>query len=91
MMMNALMMSDRVRRFVDLRTGGVAGLSGLDDPEGLLDDLISWSRGERRIDDPVSRDDLVRVFVGLARDQKNSEEAIASVAAAAVQLLVGNR
>jgi hypothetical protein len=83
--------TDRVRRFFELRVAGVGGLSGLDRPEGLLAELISWCRGERRIANPVTKDELIAVFVELTRAQKNSEEAIASVAAAAVQLLVGNR
>jgi hypothetical protein len=87
-MMNA---DDRVSRFVELRNGGVAGLHGLDCPDLLMDESISWCRGERRLDDPVSRDDLVRVFVGLASGRKDAIEAPANVAAAAVQLLVGNR
>jgi hypothetical protein len=50
-----------------------------------------WCRGERRIGDPVSRDELSHAIVGLARAQKDPEKALASLAAAAVQRLVAQR
>jgi hypothetical protein len=82
---------DRVRRFVGLRKGGVAGVSGLDDPEGLLADLLSWCRGERRIASPLSTDDVTRAIVGLAIGQKDAIEAVASLAANGVQCLAAER
>ena len=82
---------DRVRRFIDLRRGGVAGVNGLDHPERLLDEAISWCRGERRIDDPVSTADLTRAIVGLASGQKDAVGAVASLAASAIQGLAAQR
>ncbi len=72
----------RVRRFVDLHTGE------LDRPERFLDEITFWVKGERRIANPVSRDELTRAIIGLARAQKKPEEALASLAAAAVMRLV---
>jgi hypothetical protein len=87
----AVTADDRVNRFVDLRKGSVARLNGLDRPEALLDEVTTWCRGEQRLGEPVSRDELVRVFIGLSRAQKNPAEALARVAAVAVQRLVSMR
>ncbi|WP_139830456.1 hypothetical protein [Mycobacterium paraense] len=82
---------ERVQRFVDLRAGGVAPLSGLDRPEHFLDEVTVWCRGERRLGDPVSAEELVRMFVGLSRAQKDGEQALARLAAVAVQRFVSTR
>jgi hypothetical protein len=87
----AVTAGDRVNRFVDLRKAGVARLSGLDRPEHFLDEITTWCRGECRLGDPVSRDELVGIFIGLSRAQKDPAEALARLAAVAVQGLVSTR
>jgi hypothetical protein len=54
----------------------------------LLDEITTWCLGEQRLGEPVSRDELVGIFVGLARAQKSPELALAGLAAVAVQRLV---
>jgi hypothetical protein len=50
-----------------------------------------WARGECRLSEPVSSDELARVLIGLSRSQKNGEQALAILAATAVQRLVSTR
>jgi hypothetical protein len=56
-----------------------------------LDDIIIWARGERRNGEPVSTAELARTFIGLASAQNDAVEALASLAASAVQRLVAER
>jgi hypothetical protein len=68
----------RLRRFVDR-------------PDDFLNDLTIWCRGECQRGEPVSTDDLARLFLGLSRARKDGEQVLASFAAAAVQRLVSQR
>ena len=77
----------RVRRFAALHLGGVARLSGLDRPERFLDEVTTWCRGERRLDDPVGGDELALIFIELSRARNDGNQALARLAAAAVERL----
>ncbi|MGO8768562.1 hypothetical protein [Mycobacterium sp.] len=68
-----------------------ARMSGLDRPDRFLDDIIIWARGERRNGEPVSAAELARTLIRLASAQKDPAEALATLAASAVQRLVSQR
>ena len=59
--------------------------------DGDVGASIMWCRGERRIGEPVSTAELARTFIGLTGAQQDPAEALASLAASAVQRLVAQR
>jgi len=52
---------------------------------------MSSGKGERRIANPVTKDELIAVFIGLASGEKDAVGAVASLAAIAIQRLVAER